>query len=433
MNTKGAAPVKEPPLSRGLGSEVKSATELATGKIVHQFGEFFPGLRHLDSEILQSDWQRHAESFAEHSHLSLERIGRRLVSVWRSAVDPLDEVGDEAGDVGQLVEVDPLHCILRRVVVPGLPAAEEQEGLTRLGKGGMIGNRPHVVIERGDHPELLRFAGGGFYDGGKGAVTFHPHHRHQSFQMRQAGHDCVRNRQVEVGGVVPHEIRHDHGGKIDVTTVVLAEPPRAHCLTEEERRLFRIEEGDDEVPLQRLQGVVTGQDDIVSHRGGVVIHAGSVDHGVIVRAQQDRRQAAILSRDDTDEIGEGRQLATPGMGQLVAEFVAFAVEVIQADTLHLLQQVVTRDVVAGLADAASQGKCERLTVFRQPLDEKFVREFHDGKVGLGLLATDSVGFGKSPPGKRRKIPTARRERNRPRRVVGRVSGGVSLVLSSGAV
>ena len=49
--------------------------------------------------------------------------------VRRCLVDAFDEVGHEAGDVGEFIEVDPSHVIGGFVVVGSLAAAEELERL----------------------------------------------------------------------------------------------------------------------------------------------------------------------------------------------------------------------------------------------------------------------------------------------------------------
>ncbi len=147
--------------------------------LVKQGVEFPAGFQHLDFEIFHAEWKCGPNGFAEHSHFRVEGVARCDVGILRGLVDPLDEVADEAGDVGELVEIDPLHVILR-------------------------------------------------------------------------------------------------------VMIVLTEPPRAHGFSQKERRFLGIEEGDDEIPLQRTKRVGLGNHQSLGDGGGVVIDAGRIDHAVVV-------------------------------------------------------------------------------------------------------------------------------------------------------
>lgn len=104
------------------------------------------GCRDLDPVGAQSGEEDRPECLAEHPDLDVERIDARTVRVGWRAVDALHDVADEAGDVGQLVEVDPIQRVLRRVVVTSLPATEEQERLPGFGEGRVVGDRADVIV-----------------------------------------------------------------------------------------------------------------------------------------------------------------------------------------------------------------------------------------------------------------------------------------------
>lgn len=79
-----------------------------------------------------------------------------------------------------------------------------------------------------------------------------------------------------------NEVGDDCRRETDVATVVLDEATRPHRFSEIMRRLFGIEEGNDQVALQRVEREMVGQQDVVRDGGGVVVHAGRVDDAVVV-------------------------------------------------------------------------------------------------------------------------------------------------------
>lgn len=79
-----------------------------------------------------------------------------------------------------------------------------------------------------------------------------------------------------------------------------------------------------------------------------------------------------MARDDADKVGEFLGLLAVRMRQLITDFKAVAAKRLQADALHLFEEVLAGDIVAGLADAAAERKGEGLAVFGQALDEYVV-------------------------------------------------------------
>lgn len=123
---------------------------------------------------------------------------------------------------------------------------------------------------------------GRFENRRKSSIGFRAHHSNQPFQMRQHGFDRSRDGEVAVGGIVSNEVGDDCRRETDVATVVLDEATRPHRFSEIMRRLFGIEEGNDQVALQRVEREMVGQQDVVRDGGGVVVHAGRVDDAVVV-------------------------------------------------------------------------------------------------------------------------------------------------------
>lgn len=214
------------------------------------------------------------------------------------------------GDGGELVVVETIRRVGGLVVVGPVPAREEKVGVVVDAEDVVVAEVGSVAVAYGD----CRYGGwhrGGVDYGGQSGVAFGSQHADQAA-------DFIRriSAMTAEADIVSDQVADDGGVKAPAVGLAFVEANAPHCLAEEIRRFLGVEEGDDDV-MPELAGLDARRDfESESDGGGVVVGTGCVNHAVVVRAEQNRGERLISSRNERGEVGE--LSPTGGVGECVA-------------------------------------------------------------------------------------------------------------------
>ena len=104
--------------------------------------------------------------------------------------------------------------------------------------------------------------------------------------------------------VVSDEIADDHGMKTPTVALVFVEPDAPHAIGQEIRRLLGIEKRYNDIAPELARTDTRGHRQGEGDRRGVIVGTRSVDHAVVMGADQQGRERLVATGDHSYEIRE---------------------------------------------------------------------------------------------------------------------------------